>query len=515
MMPSRCASVPRGRRAVRYGRAMTAELPGFTPAGAGSDLEALLEHEREAPDRHFLDALLSYRSWGNAEVRTAAAHIVERYAQWAVDLEPGAAFLLGAVASVHQAEVLVAWLEAQGAESFESIGRQRGVTGQAVRTSVGRAARRVRAALDTAPPPWPWLVADLRRCLGAVTTEELLADALQRFGSACDTVPGLMAAWLAGPYKPVPGRPGWLARDPAELISRSVSCLRADGGVRRLVDVREELADLGFAAGQLEPWLRACGSAVLHDLVVCTSGQLADVVERVLDAHGAPRSVPQLADDLAGGGRLVDEVSLAAVVRGRRFRTTRRGAVRLASWEEEPEAGSGRRTGATAAVTAVPRQEDPAGGSGRGRGLAPSSGRSAGSAGPPVREPARRPDVPEERLWLWVRVDPDVLRGSEAAVPLALAEGLGLALESRRIFSCRWGPVTLAYEGAQPKRGSVRAVAMAAGARAGDTLLLGFSRAGDLAVEVRSADAQTDGIDPAGSAGAEGPLPEIIIQGAR
>ena len=70
-------------------------------------------------------------------------------------------------------------------------------------------------------------------------------------------------------------------------------------------------------------------------------------------------------------------------------------------------------------------------------------------------------------------------------MPTELVERLGLGAQSRRTFSCRWGPVTLAYEGLQPVRGSLRAVARAVGARSGDTLLLGFSPAGDVAVELR------------------------------
>jgi hypothetical protein len=84
----------------------------------------------------------------------------------------------------------------------------------------------------------------------------------------------------------------------------------------------------------------------------------------------------------------------------------------------------------------------------------------------------------------------EVLRGSEAAVPVALVEGLGIAPLARRTFSSRWGPVTLAYDAPQPKRGPVRAVALATGARPEDTLLLGFSPKGDLDVEVRHGSGQ-------------------------
>ena len=54
----------------------------------------------------------------------------------------------------------------------------------------------------------------------------------------------------------------------------------------------------------------------------------------------------------------------------------------------------------------------------------------------------------------------------------------GLGPAARRTFSSRWGPVTLAHDTLQPTRGPVRAVALAAGARVDDTLLLGFGPPG-------------------------------------
>jgi hypothetical protein len=101
---------------------------------------------------------------------------------------------------------------------------------------------------------------------------------------------------------------------------------------------------------------------------------------------------------------------------------------------------------------------------------------------------------------LWVKIDEEALRGSEAAVPVALVEGLGLAPLTRRTFSSRWGPVALAHEGPHPTRGSVRAVALAAGARPDDTLLLGFSATGDVVIEVRRGTGQVSPPDVSGAA---------------
>jgi hypothetical protein len=139
-----------------------------------------------------------------------------------------------------------------------------------------------------------------------------------------------------------------------------------------------------------------------------------------------------------------------------------------------------------------------------GKGSAPSQPAAAKS----------RPSGNPTRLWLWVRMDAEVLRGSEAAVPVALVQGLGLAPMTRRTFSSRWGPVTLAYDGPQPARGSVRAVALAVGARPDDTLLLGFSAsAHDVAVELRRGSVPT--VPPDGTSAGVTLFPEIATGGTQ
>jgi hypothetical protein len=136
----------------------------------------------------------------------------------------------------------------------------------------------------------------------------------------------------------------------------------------------------------------------------------------------------------------------------------------------------------------------------------------------PAGRPAGRPPEPAasgaDRLWLWVRVGADVLRGREAAVPVDLMEGLGLAPLTRYTFSSRWGPVTLAYDRPHPIRGSVRAIALAAGAQADDILFLGFCGSSrDVLVEVRHGAAL---VDPRESMSAEVTLfPEVATGGPR
>jgi hypothetical protein len=250
------------------------------------------------------------------------------------------------------------------------------------------------------------------------------------------------------------------------LAARTQGCLEADGGVRRLADVQAELADLDIEAGQLIPWLQANGATVIHDLAVLLTGSLSEAVERVLDAHGVPRTAAEIAADLAAAGRAIQPGALDATLRQRRFARAGNGGVGLTAWPPQPQpVARTRQNGGRRSERAV-------------------KGPGAEQSGSPVR------------LWLWVRVDAEVLRGAEAAVPAELVQGLGLAPLSRRTFASRWGPVTLAYDGPQPARGSVRAVALAAGARSDDTLLLGFSRSShDVAVEVRRGSVLTTDTD--------------------
>lgn len=438
------------------------------------DLGVLLVHEQASGRRLLLEALLDHRSGDEPDpVRAAAARILDRCAPWGLDLSEGAAMLLAAAGRDPSPEVFSTWVASRGRRTLQSIAGETGLSHQWVGRIVGRGAPKVRQALVGAPAPWPWVVSTLRARLGPITTEDELADDLGRLGVDPTSTEAALAGWLAGPYEDVPGHPGWLAIEAVLLPARTGHCLSADGGVRRLVDVKSEMADLAelgqVASDRLEAWLRECGALVIHDLAVSTAGPLTGVVERVLDAHGTDRSPEEIAAEITTGGRAVTAEDLASTLRSQRFKFGPTGRVRLAAWGVE------KANEKTKAPPAKPKKAS--------RRTVPGSGARTHQA------PAQK-QAGDGRLWLWVRVDADVLHGSEAPVPAALAEGLGLDRLARRTFSSRWGPITLAYEGPQPTRGSVRAVAMAAGAGAGDTLLLGFSAAGQVEVEVRSGSAR-------------------------
>lgn len=422
----------------------------------------MLLYERDRPLQPLTRALLDLRAGAEAPVSDAAARLLQSNAPWALDLRTGAEALLDAAGDERSQRVFRAWCLRPDGRSQADLAAEEGVSAQRIGQIAQSAARRVRHALEEAPASLRWAVETAKQRLGRVTTVDEAASTLAALGGGEEPVASLIL-WLAGPYPPVPRRPGWLAVDPREALRVTAVCLAADGGVRRLADVSGELTGFGIRSGQLVAWLSANHAAVVHELVVMVEGQLADVAERLLDAHGMPRSPADLTAELAAGGRVVEAGSLAGALRGRRFAPGGDGTVGLAAWGRPgPERSS---------VEASPR----AGGSLR-----------RGPAGRDQRAGKDRPAPSAERLWLWARIDADALKGAEADVPLGLVEGLGMRRPARRTFTSRWGPVTLAHDGTRPTRGSLRAVALAAGACVDDSLLLGFSPGGDVEVELRS-----------------------------
>lgn len=73
---------------------------------------------------------------------------------------------------------------------------------------------------------------------------------------------------------------------------------------------------------------------------------------------------------------------------------------------------------------------------------------------------------------LRVTLDRDALDGAGGPIPLVVARAAGLRPGARRTFPTRYGPVALSFEGNEPSRGSLRPIALAAGASAGDALVI-------------------------------------------
>lgn len=417
-------------------------------------LAALLADERYRPHPALTEALLEKRNAPEpSPVQEAADRLLRVHAPWALDVEGAATRLIARAGNERSRRLFWASSLSADGRSKADLAAEEGVSPERVRQILESAGSRVRAALTEAGGPLPWTVRALRDRLGPLTTESAMAGTLRDLGASGRQAAPLLR-WLAGPYLPVPRRPGWIAVEPRRVAARTAGCLAADGGVRRFVDVESDLEDLGIRPGVLKRWLAALGAPVIHDLVVLVSGPLPEALERILDARGTPRTVDQLVADLAAGGRVVDDGRLTAALRGRRFARAK-GAVGLAAWGSDERRPDGR-------PEAPPRSDASA-------------------------TPAPLPPPVPKRLWLRVKVDEETLRGAEAGVPVGLVEGLGLEPPSRRTFSGRWGPVTLAHDGEKATRGSVRAVALAAGARLDDILLMGFSVGGDVSVELRPA----------------------------
>lgn len=426
----------------------------------GDEFSYLIRRERSLQRQPLVEALLEKRSGDGSPTKCGAAQrLLLRHAPWALDLHRPVMELLTAIGDRREQQLFLAFLLRPEGATAAQLAAEAGVSAAEAQRAVRRAARRLRSARDRAPGPLTWVLRTLRDRLGDLTTGELAATWTAHLGAA-PSPDGTLLLWLAGPYLPIPERPGWLALEPVATVSHTLQSLTGDGGVRRISELRVELEDLGIRHDQLREWLTINGAVVVHGLAVLTSGPLGDAVERLLDAHGKPRTLAALSAELARAGREVEVAHLERAIRGSRFARTRSGAVLLAAWaspgseETQSDAQATRESTRTALPVRV--------------------GTKPGEA---------------QRIWLAVPIDRQALRGAEGAAPAALADGLGLPPNGLRVYASRWGPVTLAHQGSHLVRGSVRAVALASGARGGDTLMLGFSLAGDLLVEVRPGEA--------------------------
>lgn len=443
------------------GPALLAELLGVlfersagelwaTWARSDGDLALLLRYERGSAEPRALLALLEAGARaGDEAVRLAARRLLQEFAPWALDLDERLAFLLDAAGDARAQRLFRGWeLGEDGLQRAELAARD-DLTVPHAAAIVQGAATRVRQSLAGAPAWVRWAVGAARDGLGGVTTLTEADAVARRLGTTGPTSTALLL-WLAGPYRPVGGTAGWAALDPKRAVAITREALHADGGVRPLPDVAGEIEELSLARGLLGEWLGACGATVVHGLSVVVAGPLPDAVERLLEAHGSAQSSEEICAGLVPGRGDVGEEELARALRSKRFARDERGRVALRSWGGPPQS------------------------------------QSQSQSQPDRLEP--RPDLrqPAELVWLEPVVDDALLSGDESPLDSAAAERLGLARGTRRVFACRFGPVTLANDGGSPTRGSVRAVALAAGARRGDVLALGFSSRGELVVEVKA-----------------------------
>ena len=330
-------------------------------------------------------------------MRHAAERVLRADAPWALDLTGSARTLIHSAGDVRSVRLFRSWVLC-GGRSLEDLARQEGISSQRVGQIVHRAESRCGTRLPGRPPGLarvdgpPW-TGSSRPGTHWTRSWSGWASRHPRRPSCSDGSP-VRTTWSRS--APVGRGRAWTAGQP------DLDCLAWDGGVRRLADVNDELADLGITREQLPAWLAANGATVVHNLAVLVTGPLADAVERIVDAHGMARTSEEIEADLVAGGRLVQHAALARAVRGRRFTRSATGAVGLSVWGPEVEEGRS---------TKKPRRRP--------------AKRDGSEPGPtPPQKALRRATQP--RLWLWVRVDGDVLRVPRRPFRSALVEGLGL-----------------------------------------------------------------------------------------
>ncbi len=292
---------------------------------------------------------------------------------------------------------------------------------------------------DAVGPTLEKLATDVAGRLGPVCRLASVDDALAAMGlPALDDPRAALLVWLAGPYLPAIGRTGWLATDPAGLRAGTGRLLQDDGGVRRLDHVTADLEVAGLASIDVRAWLDGLPIVILDGLVVAVSGNPTDVAERLLSATGRAMTAVDLA---AAASMELEATELDSRLRREpRFTRVDKDHFELSEWGGEP--------------FVEPDPHAPA-------ELFPGAGRGA----------------PTGRCELRIEVDDDALRGTTAPVPLSVLEALGVACGGRRTFATRYGPVALSHAPDQASRGSVRPIALAAGAGPGDALLVEFNAA--------------------------------------
>ncbi len=308
-----------------------------------------------------------------------------------------------------------------------------------VRKLRARAEDRARQAF-LAAPPLSAPVAQLRDELGVAAPRDAAAAALARLGlPPAGDVRSALHLWFAGPYRPFAGLPGWLGvdGDGARVTTRLL--LGEDGGVHRTELIRKELVRAGIAPGQVDPWLAEQPVRVDDELTVLVVGSPAAVAERILAATGEAMTAAELVA-WAGQGSGHQASWRQALRRDHRFVAVADDRFELAEWGG---------TTATSGTSNVP----------------------AGPAGPDGDEEM---DQPAPGTWT-VAVDEDLLSGGSGPVPRSLLAQLGVAAGATRTIATRYGPLALCNVAEGPRRGSLRPIALAAGAAAGDVLLLRFA----------------------------------------
>jgi hypothetical protein len=412
------------------------------PGPEADDVRLLLGHGGSSGTNALRLALVSYTEPGVPEpVRVAATRLL----RLPPPVHPCVAWLdrVLAAAGAHRDRAVFAHgvLRLTDRPTAAAIGEALDVGAERVRQLRARARERVGAAAAQPPSELARIRDALAGRLGAAAPAGAVDDLLIASGlPALPDTRSLLLLWLTGPYAPVPNHPEWLATDPAGLLAETRRLLGDDGGVRPAEQVHKELDVAGVAEEHIGAWLAQQPVRNVDGLLMLTSGTVADIAERVLFAAGRALTVDALEATIwpgRGASPAAERDRLLRVLhRDARFLRVAAQEFELADWGGEP-------------YREVPASPEPAG---------------------------------DACHWLQIEVDEDVLGGATASVPVPLVAALGMQQGTRRTFATRFGPVALVYDGDRPMRGTLRPVALAAGAGLGDVVALGFHAGGGDAV---------------------------------
>lgn len=211
-----------------------------------------------------------------------------------------------------------------------------GISVDRVRRLATRGTQQAMAAvLHQSPPAIRQLAAMVCERLGGIAPLDAVDEMLGALAlPALPDTRSRLLLWMAGPYRVVDQRPGWVALDPAAAIAETTQLIHEDGGVRPLEHLVGELRMLGIRSAHAEDWLACQQIRVTHGLVIATSGSPGDVAERALHAQGRAMSAAELAELLPGGREAAAALWSA---RDRRFLLTATVGLALVEWGDPPE----------------------------------------------------------------------------------------------------------------------------------------------------------------------------------
>jgi hypothetical protein len=405
--------------------------------------------------------------------------------------------------SESQRRILVDRVIAAQPVTLRELGAEFGVSRERVRQRQLHLEALVKARMsERRYRPLVWRAWALRRSLGALArigsraTDAALERSLGEASEEQRELLGGLLLWLAGPYRV---RDGWYERADRKVLDVADLLGRADGnGLIALPAAHEWLAEGGVEPAHHDAWLDSCRQVRrLGDVLAAWGTNVVDKCVALLAVHGEPADAATLVD-------LVGEGHVARGVQTRLFEDPRLMRVNRTQWalrEWGLEEYSGIAEG-------IARRIDAAGGRAPLVAVVQEIAARFGVREGSVRAFAEAPmfvvdggwvrrraeDEPFEvdddisacrgvfrpalhRVSALLDIDAEALRGSGRGIPASVAGALGVTPGRPRSFSYDGGTLAVTWpttSAARPSLGSVRRLAEAAGADAGDTMRLEF-----------------------------------------